>query len=452
MEEEEAMQQPLTDSSLTTHSLTSDEEQLHSETLSLHSSAHMQRSSTASELGQDESKESAQHSDEETIVKETVEAPQKQTENQLQMSVCSTSSSKLSPTSVSQYLSSAPSSSVPQQRPSPKAVKVQKRDKGTPSGDTTLSSVSVSRSSASDGYNWRKYGQKQVKSPTGSRSYYRCTHSNCSAKKIKFCDHSGYVIEIVYKSQHSHDPPHIVDSTKESKFLPYGEPKIKYSVPKQSSRVQIDSDPSSPKKPLYESPCSANKNQENSSYDENDKVLLKKEHVNDPEPKRRLNKGDLTCLDSAIKPGKKPKFVVHAAEDMGISSDGYRWRKYGQKLVKGNPHFRNYYRCTSAGCPVRKHIETAVDNAKAVIITYKGVHDHDMPVPKKRQGPPRASLVAAAAPASMKNLHFKKSGLVQKQETSSAQCSEDTEDEALDLGGEKAIESARTLLSIGFEI
>lgn len=56
----------------------------------------------------------------------------------------------------------------------------------------------------------------------------------------------------------------------------------------------------------------------------------------------RLNKGDdLTCLDSAIKPGKKPKFVVHAAEDMGISSDGYRWRKYGQKLVKGSPHFRS---------------------------------------------------------------------------------------------------------------
>jgi len=42
MEEEEAMQQRVTDSSLTTHSLTSiasDEEQLDSETLSLHSSA-----------------------------------------------------------------------------------------------------------------------------------------------------------------------------------------------------------------------------------------------------------------------------------------------------------------------------------------------------------------------------------------------------------------------------
>jgi len=91
-----------------------------------------------------------------------------------------------------------------------------------------------------------------------------------------------------------------------------------------------------------------------------------------------------------------------------------------------------------------------VDNAKALIITYKGVHDHDMPVPKKRHAPPSASLVAAAAPASMK-----KTGLIQNQE-SSAECSEDTEEEltgeALDLGGEKAIESARTLLSIGFEI
>ena len=83
------------------------------------------------------------------------------------------------------------------------------------------------------------------------------------------------------------------------------------------------------------------------------------------------------------------------------------------------------------------------------------MHDHDMPVPKKRHGPPSASLVAAAAPASTNNVQLKKTGLLQNQETE-AQCLEDTEGElmgeAMDLEGEKAIESARTLLSIGFEI
>jgi len=31
---------------------------------------------------------------------------------------------------------------------------------------------------------------------------------------------------------------------------------------------------------------------------------------------------------------------VHAAGDVGISADGYRWRKYWQKMVKGNPRPR----------------------------------------------------------------------------------------------------------------
>jgi len=104
---------------------------------------------------------------------------------------------------------------------------------------------------------------------------------------------------------------------------------------------------------------------------------------------------------------------------------------------------------------VRKHIESAVDNSDAVIITYKGVHDHDMPVPKKRHGPPSAPLVAAAAPASMNSLQVKKPDSPQKKKVST-QWSVDTEGEltgeALELGGEKAMESARTLLSIGFEI
>eukprot|EP00976_Prorocentrum_cordatum_P079555 1183601-Prorocentrum_minimum.AAC.2 len=38
--------------------------------------------------------------------------------------------------------------------------------------------------------------------------------------------------------------------------------------------------------------------------------------------------------------------------------DGYRWRKYGQKLVRGSPHPRSYYKCTYTGdCSVRRHVE-----------------------------------------------------------------------------------------------
>lgn len=75
-----------------------------------------------------------------------------------------------------------------------------------------------------------------------------------------------------------------------------------------------------------------------------------------------------------------------------------------------------------------------------------------MPVPKKRHGRPSAPLVAAAAPASMNNLQIKKSDTVQNQTQWSVSTEGELTGAAMDLGGEKAMESARTLLSIGFEI
>lgn len=40
---------------------------------------------------------------------------------------------------------------------------------------------------------------------------------------------------------------------------------------------------------------------------------------------------------------------------------------------------RSYYKCTYAGCNVRKHVERAPTDPKAVITTYEGKHNHDVP-------------------------------------------------------------------------
>lgn len=41
-----------------------------------------------------------------------------------------------------------------------------------------------------------------------------------------------------------------------------------------------------------------------------------------------------------IRLGREPKLVVQIVSDIDILEDGYRWRKYGQKVVKGNPNPR----------------------------------------------------------------------------------------------------------------
>ena len=66
-----------------------------------------------------------------------------------------------------------------------------------------------------DGYNWRKYGQKQVKGSEFPRSYYKCTHPNCPVKKKVERSLEGQVTEIIYKGQHNHQKPPPNRRTKE---------------------------------------------------------------------------------------------------------------------------------------------------------------------------------------------------------------------------------------------
>ncbi|OIW13780.1 hypothetical protein TanjilG_31669 [Lupinus angustifolius] len=82
-------------------------------------------------------------------------------------------------------------------------------------------------------------------------------------------------------------------------------------------------------------------------------------------------------------PRDGPRTIVRIKSQDNIPDDGYTWRKYGQKMVKGNSHSpRCYYRCTFSGCYTRKHVERCADDARYVITTYDGRHNHQVPPPK----------------------------------------------------------------------
>ncbi|KAF3776787.1 putative WRKY transcription factor 7 [Nymphaea thermarum] len=75
---------------------------------------------------------------------------------------------------------------------------------------------------------------------------------------------------------------------------------------------------------------------------------------------------------------KKTVRVPAVSSNMAdIPSDEFSWRKYGQKPIKGSPHPRGYYKCSSLrGCPARKHVERASDDPSVLVVTYEGEHNH----------------------------------------------------------------------------
>ncbi|KAF9681969.1 hypothetical protein SADUNF_Sadunf05G0058600 [Salix dunnii] len=88
------------------------------------------------------------------------------------------------------------------------------------------------------------------------------------------------------------------------------------------------------------------------------------------------------------------RVAFRTKSELEVMDDGFKWRKYGKKSVKNSPNprqndyfdfissldfHRNYYKCSSGGCDVKKIVERDREDSTYVITTYDGVHNHESP-------------------------------------------------------------------------
>ncbi|CAM0912224.1 unnamed protein product [Alopecurus aequalis] len=128
--------------------------------------------------------------------------------------------------------------------------------------------------------------------------------------------------------------------------------------------------------------------------------------------KSRKRKMDFVTRASTIDIGalastavREARVIVQTTSEVDILDDGYRWRKYGQKVVKGNPNPRSYYKCTYPGCWVRKHVERSSNDLTSVITTYEGRHSHDVPAARNSEHPSSIPNVVQPAATQPNGLH-----------------------------------------------
>ncbi|WOL11350.1 putative WRKY transcription factor 20 isoform X3 [Canna indica] len=254
---------------------------------------------------------------------------------------------------------------------------------------------SLSGRLSEDGCNWRKYGHKQVECSEFPWSYYKSTYPSCEVeKKIELSIEEQIKIseDIIY--HHSTCQPaftssnsicELSDSAVGIGVLANVEEETVGGNSHQGSKDEflvnskVGPEQASSTCVVTELSDVHSTTQAKCSNILTEYAIAERDYYDDSESKRR--KGESCSVDSNTVSAsvRGPRVVVQTVSEIDILKDGYRWRKYGQKVVKGNPNPRSYYKCTHPGCSVRKLVERASHDLKSVITTYEGKHNHEVP-------------------------------------------------------------------------
>ncbi|XP_073103464.1 probable WRKY transcription factor 4 [Elaeis guineensis] len=244
-----------------------------------------------------------------------------------------------------------------------------------------------------DGCNWRKYAQKMLKGSEYPRSYYKCKHPDCPATKMIERSFDGQIIAVVYRRQHKHQRPQPNKRAKGVGALPSGSNEL------DGNPIPADSEPGSQAYPgnfsrsnetmalpsaserdqasNYGTPeqlAGASGGEETGDVEQMKVVMMRTDEGSDsePDPKRRK-------IPASMQRMIQPRFIFQTTSEIDLLDDGYKWRMYSKKVLKGNPNPRSYYKCSHAGCNAKKHVQRSSTEPSDVITTYDGIHNHPMP-------------------------------------------------------------------------
>ncbi|XP_039116059.1 probable WRKY transcription factor 2 isoform X2 [Dioscorea cayenensis subsp. rotundata] len=281
----------------------------------------------------------------------------------------------------------------------------QSSDNSPPLNDQKDAEVIIAEQ-AEDGYSWWKYGQKQVKGCDYPRTYYRCAHLNCPMKKKVEQSHEHRITKIIYKGAHNHIKPPL------SHWVPAPD-----YLENMASQIDLDGNLLTTTTQDYNQCATSEFGDPSISSDEEDDWGACDGEKEEAESKRRKIDASVIDMSTASSGAHEPRVVVQTTSEIDVLDDGYRWRKYGQKVVKGNPNPRSYYKCTNPGCSVRKHVERASNDLKSVITSYEGKHNHDIPAARGNNHSNSTSSIATTSAISRPQLLRKRPELTLAQDS-----------------------------------